>query len=222
MRKIADFTYSGIASADVTQRENRNRAIARRAAAEGMVLLKNESFLPLPTGAKIALFGSGARYTVKGGTGSGDVNERESVNIDCGLKNAGFSVVSKAWLDDYDRRYTAAREAWRDLILGDGSEEAKQNFFETYVTHPFLMPDGKPVSEEDIRDADAAVCVISRNAGEGADRKLIGGDYYLTEREFSDLRFLNERGIATALLVNAGGPVELTEVSAWENIKAII
>ena len=222
MRKSADFKYSGTSSDAVTERELRNRAIARRAAAEGMVLLKNENLLPLPPKARIALFGSGARYTVKGGTGSGDVNERESVNIDCGLKNAGFSIVSAGWLDDYDRRYTAAREAWRDLILGDGSEGVKQNFFETYVTHPFFMPDGKPVSEEDIRDADAVVYIISRNAGEGADRKLIGGDYYLTERELSDLCFLNEQGTATVLLVNAGGPVELTEVSAWENVKAIV
>ena len=220
--QIAKFPYSGVASDAVTEREKQGRALARRAAAEGMVLLKNENLLPLPAKAKLALFGSGARHTVKGGTGSGDVNERESVNIEDGLKNFGFSIVSADWLDDYDRRYTAARETWRDLILGNGSEEAKQKFFESYSTHPFHMPDGKPASEEDLLDADTAVYVISRIAGEGADRKLTGGDYYLTEREISDLRFLNEHGIATVLLVNAGGPVELTEAAALANIKAIV
>lgn len=222
MRKIVNYQYSGSSSNAVTERELRNMAVARRAAAEGMVLLKNDALLPFPAKARLALFGSGARYTVKGGTGSGDVNECQDVNIDQGLKNAGFSIVSQDWLDDYDSRYTAAREAWRDLLLGDRSEAAMQNFFHTYVTNPFIMPEGRALCENDIQNADAAVYVISRNAGEGADRKLIGGDYYLAEKETEDLRFLNEHGIATVLLVNSGGPVELTEVSAWENIKAIV
>lgn len=218
MRNMVNYSYSGTKDPAVTERERRNRALARRAAAEGMVLLKNDSLLPFAPGARLALFGSGARYTAKGGTGSGDVNEREVVNIDCGLKNAGFSIVSEDWLDDYDRRYQAAREAWRDKLLGDESG----NFFETYVTNPFIMPNGRILCRDDIKDADAAIYVISRNAGEGADRKLMGGDYYLSKEELADLRFLNEHGVATVLLVNAGGPVELTEVSGWENIKAIV
>lgn len=222
MKKMSTFTQSGTSDSTASKRELRNRALARRAAAEGMILLKNENLLPLPAKARIALFGSGARYTVKGGTGSGDVNEREAVTIYKGLMNAGFPIVSTGWLDDYDHRYQTARISWRDKILGDGSEEAMANFFETYVTNPFLMPEGRPVCEEDIREADAAVYVISRNAGEGADRKLIAGDYYLTAGEMADLRFLNDQGLATILLINAGGQVEITEVSAWENLKSIL
>ena len=222
MRKIREFTHSGTPDPSPSERELQNRAIARRAAAEGMVLLKNEGLLPLSTEAKVALFGSGARYTVKGGTGSGDVNEREVVNIYQGLANAGFPIVSTEWLDDYDDRYQAARIAWRDFLLGDATEAAGGNFFEAYVTNPFLMPSGRPVCEDDIKDADAAIYVISRNAGEGADRKLIPGDYYLNSGELSDLRFLNDHAVATVLLINAGGPVEVTEVSAWENIRAIL
>lgn len=222
MRKFADYKYSGAATDAVTERELRNRAVARRAAADGMVLLKNEGILPFSANARLALFGSGARYTIKGGTGSGDVNERAAVNIDQGLRNAGFSIVSGDWLDDYDERYTAARESWRAMIWGDGSEEAQRMLFENYVTNPFIMPDGRTLCAEDVKSADAAVYVVSRNAGEGADRKLIGGDYYLTEKERSDLGFLNDEGVATVLLVNSGGPVELTDVSAWQNIKAIL
>ena len=222
MRKISEFLYSGTSDPTVSERELRNRTVARRAAAEGMVLLKNEGLLPLPAKARIALFGSGARYTVKGGTGSGDVNEREVVNIYQGLVNAGFSIINTGWLDDYDNRYQAARIAWRDFLLGDATEAAGGNFFEAYVTNPFLMPSGRPVCEEDVKDADAAVYVISRNAGEGADRKLIAGDYYLNPGEMSDLRFLNDHGIATVLLINAGGPVEVTEISAMDHIKSIL
>jgi len=50
-------------------------ALSRRAAREGMVLLKNDGALPLDV-TKTALYGPGASRTVKGGTGSGEVNER--------------------------------------------------------------------------------------------------------------------------------------------------
>ena len=66
MRKFADYKYSGAATDAVTERELRNRAVARRAAADGMVLLKNEGILPFSANARLALFGSGARYTIKG------------------------------------------------------------------------------------------------------------------------------------------------------------
>ena len=57
----------------MSEREIRGAAISRHAASEGMVLLKNRSAaLPLAPGQAIALFGSGAARTVRGGTGSGD------------------------------------------------------------------------------------------------------------------------------------------------------
>ena len=78
-------------------------ALSRRAAAEGFVLLKNEGhLLPLDPGKPVALFGSGASKTVKGGTGSGDVNERYRVSIFEGLTNAGFSVTTADWIKAYD------------------------------------------------------------------------------------------------------------------------
>ena len=57
----------------MSEREIRGATISRHAASEGMVLLKNRSAaLPLAPGQAIALFGSGAARTVRGGTGSGD------------------------------------------------------------------------------------------------------------------------------------------------------
>lgn len=53
---------------EVSEREAHGRILARNAAGEGIVLLKNEGALPIKE-KKIALYGSGARMTVKGGTG---------------------------------------------------------------------------------------------------------------------------------------------------------
>lgn len=64
-----------------------------------MVLLENDGTLPLSGPGRIALYGNGARATVKGGTGSGEVNSRFVVNIEEGLEAAGFTVTTKAWLD---------------------------------------------------------------------------------------------------------------------------
>ena len=64
----------------VTPLEEANKEISYRAALEGIVLLENDGTLPLVPG-KIALYGAGAGMTIKGGTGSGEVNERHAVTI---------------------------------------------------------------------------------------------------------------------------------------------
>ena len=88
------FRCFGNRTADETELEKTNRQIAKEAAIEGMVLLKNEdNVLPLKN-RKISLYGNGAKMTIKGGTGSGDVRERYSVNIYDGLKNNGFDILS--------------------------------------------------------------------------------------------------------------------------------
>lgn len=79
--KLRERNYPGTLSAEESDREREHRKIARRAAAEGIVLLENDGVLPLQAGARIALYGFGARYTVKGGTGSGSVNNRSNVSI---------------------------------------------------------------------------------------------------------------------------------------------
>lgn len=222
MKEINRFVHSGTKNPEISEREKRSAEIARRAAAESMVLLKNEGLLPFINGTRLALFGSGAQFTVKGGTGSGDVNPRKTVNVLEGLLNKGFDIVNADWIKDYETRYHNARQAWKEMILGDGSEEAKANFFFTYTDNPFYMPDGRPVADTDVCGADAAVYVISRNAGENTDRKLAAGDYYLTGREMEDLEKLNSKEVPTVLLVNAGGPVELTKAADLPFVKAIV
>ena len=81
-----NLKHSGTRSAEVCQREKDHAVFAREAAEEGNVLLKNEGLLPLKKDTKNALLGIGAEKTIKGGTGSGDVNNRESVAIYAGMK----------------------------------------------------------------------------------------------------------------------------------------
>ena len=56
--------------------EREHNEIMRRLGAECAVLLKSDGSFPLSGPCKLALFGSGARRTIKGGTGSGEVNSR--------------------------------------------------------------------------------------------------------------------------------------------------
>ena len=110
--KLKNRTFTGSTSDAVTKREQENREIARRAASEGFVLLKNDGhLLPLAAKGKIGLYGAGAVKTIKGGTGSGDVNERDCVSIYQGLKAAGYEVTSDAWLSSYETIYADARQA---------------------------------------------------------------------------------------------------------------
>ena len=106
--KLRTRGISGTRNQAESERERAHRVIARKAAAEGIVLLENNGVLPLKKGSNVALYGGGARHTIKGGTGSGSVNNRSNVSIDEGLRNAGFTVTTDTWLDAYDAAYGKA------------------------------------------------------------------------------------------------------------------
>ena len=215
------WIYSGTREEQPSERELMHGKLARKAASEGIVLLKNEGILPLKKDTAVALLGYGAEKTVKGGIGSGDVNNRKNISIYQGLKEAGVKIVSEDWISDYHNRYEQAREVWKEKVL----EEAKKvdNPFDAYAENPFAMPLGRKVAEEDICEADVVIYVISRISGEGKDRRKVKGDYYLSEREEEDLRYLAEMNKPVILILNAGGPVELTDIlEQTDNIKGIL
>ena len=74
-----------------------------------MVLLRRNGAFPLSGPCTLALYGSGARHCVFGGTGSGAVNSRFTVGVEQALTEAGFRISSGDWLD----RYAAVRAAVR-------------------------------------------------------------------------------------------------------------
>lgn len=219
--KETNWTYSGTQIREPSERELLHSRLARTAAAEGMVLLKNEGLLPFDRSETIALLGSGAVRTVKGGTGSGDVNNRNSISIYQGMEEAGISMTGREWLQDYQKRYDDARQAWKEKVLADTKKV--DNPFDAYSANPFSRPEGRRITDEDIRGASAAVYVVSRISGEGKDRRREEGDYYLSRKEREDILFLNDKNIPVALVLNTGGPVELTDIlEEAGNIKAVL
>ena len=217
----ANNIYSGTLSNQRTEREIAHGKLARKLAAEGIVLLKNDGLLPLKAAEPVALFGGGAGHTITRGIGSGDVNNRESITIYQGLKAVCASVTSKSWFLDYQERYIKARALWKEKILKDA--EGMDNPFDAYAKNPFSLPDGRNITKEDIKGASVAVYVISRIAGEGKDRRLAEGDYYLSIREREDILYLCQENIPVVLIINSGAPVEIAGIlQEAANIKAVL
>ena len=95
----------------MTDLEIRHANTVRELAGECLVLLENDGTLPLRSIGRIALYGNGARHTVRGGGGSGEVNTRYEVSICDGLAEAGFEIASTGWLDRYDEIYDSTIKA---------------------------------------------------------------------------------------------------------------
>lgn len=197
--------------------ERVHSAFVRENAAECTVLLKKDGHFPLKAVGKIALYGSGARRTIKGGTGSGEVNSRCFVTIEQGLKNAGFTVTTDSWMDAYD---TAKAEAKANFIH-DLRAEAKQRH-----QNVILISMGRTPAEPEYEiplagSGDTAVYVLSRVSGEGADRAPVEGDILLSKTEIRDILACNEKYPNFMLVINAGGPVDLTPVLGVGNILVL-
>ena len=109
-----NWTHSGTMDHKPSKREKEHRILARKAAEKGIVLLKNQGILPLSPSLPVALLGRGGEKTVKGGTGSGDVNNRENISILRALEEAGVTITSTDWIRDYHNRYENARLTWKD------------------------------------------------------------------------------------------------------------
>jgi len=220
--KVRPVTYTGTTDPHPRSYESEHADTARRAAEEGIVLLKNEGgILPLKKGSRLALFGAGASHTAKGGTGSGDVNERHSVSVLEGLKAAGFDITTEEWIREYEQLYEKSREAWREKVWekAEGVDDEGSGLFAAYATTVYRMPCGpKPVKT----DTDTAVYVLSRICGEGADRSRDGGDYLLSDSELEMLGEICSMYEKVILLVNTGGLVDLAFLDKFSNISGVL
>ena len=210
--------YHANRSPEVTPSERAHSDFVRRISGECMVLLENDGTLPLSGPCKVALYGNGARATVKGGTGSGDVNSHSIVNIEQGLEAAGFTVTTKSWLDNQDRLVKAENDAYFADVRRRAEASSVPEFYITFNEH--FIP--KALAPFEKADGDLAVYVLSRNSGEGSDRDNTPGDYQLTQEEISLLTALGQNYPKVVLLLNVGGIVNASAIRAIPGIGAVL
>lgn len=194
-----------------TARENFCAQVSRMAAAESMVLLKNEGgLLPLKSEEgkyPIAVFGLGQIYTIKGGSGSGEVNNVRNVNILEGLTACEALEV--------DRLVASKYEAW-------AANHPKKEV--SFLIPDVFSEDEMPMSVVNVELAaernKAAVIVISRIAGEGADMPGKKGDYFLQDGEKAMIDEVCKYFENVVLLLNTSGVIDSSFID--DRIKAVL
>ena len=191
--------------------------LVRQATPEGLILLENNGALPLcrKCSGKVALYGTGSYDFIAGGTGSGNVNKAYVRNVAEGLRANGFTVDAdiETWYNQYialsktEARNNAAN-SW-GILLGDPVVP------EMNVSRSFI--------EKKEKVSDVAVFTITRNAGEGDDRKAADGDWTLTGQEREMLQILADTyhaaGKKLIVVLNIGGVIE---TASWKNIPDAI
>ncbi len=210
---MAKYRIYGNRTADETQLEKENRLLARIVAEESFVLLENDGVLPIRPG-KVALYGGGARMTVKGGSGSGNVRERFSVSIEEGLTNGGFELVGKEWLERFSEIYENDKREYHrkvEAAIKDYPVWKVMDMFRKIDEFHLAYPVGDGIRETDLTDeTDTCVYVISRQAGEGADRKRKEGDYLLSEQEIVNLTRCRQHYAKLIVILNCGSSLDLS------------
>ena len=206
-----------------TERPNlrAHAAIARQAATDGMVLLRNEMVgtapgarpaLPLMAGRVVAAFGNTSYDPIAGGTGSGNVNRAYTVSLAQGLDSARLRVDS-AVSGAYARYLTAERAK-----LPPGNP---MNFFAPPPVIGEMALDPAFVRQTAER-ADVAVITLGRIAGEGGDRK-VADDFALraTEKALVEqvAAAFHARGKSVVVVLNIGGPIEM---ASWRGLADAI
>ena len=206
----------------VTPLEKANLKVAYDAAKEGIVLLENDGTLPVKQG-KIALYGAGADLTIKGGTGSGEVNERHAVSIMEGLEQCGFEVTTKQWIYEYRKLYAAEEEKYGKNIY---KKLLTLNFAEmlNIIGSPFQHPFGRQITERDVMESDTDTCVyvVARQAGEGADRRIEKYEYSLSNQEKANIAFCAARYEKMIVVINVGCSFDMSFLDEIDGINAVI
>lgn len=191
---------------EVTEMETANSELSKKAATEGMVLLENDGVLPMAASGKVALFGKGVYNTVKGGTGSGDVNQREVTTVWEAFENAGYEITTTEYLKNAQADYEEKQAAF-------DAEEHESRWI-TYRHQDLEITDEELATAA---EADTAIYVISRNSGEGDDRIILNedgsynlGDYYLSLEEEANLKKLASTFDKVIVCLNVGGVMDTT------------
>jgi beta-glucosidase len=191
---------------------NAHTSLARQAAAEGIVLLKNEKdALPLKGVKKVAAFGNTSYDFISGGTGSGDVNEAYTISLVAGMEQAGYT---------FDQNLAAK---YASHIALEKTKLPKRKFFFELLP-PLPEMEWIPAELEQLASsADVALITIGRNSGEFQDRKK-ENDFDLTAAEQQLLTNVSKafraKGKKVIVVLNIGGVIE---TASWvSNADAVV
>lgn len=206
--------------------------LSRKAAAEGIVLLKNENnILPLQRGMKVALFGKGTIDYVKGGGGSGDVTVAYTRNLYQGLQE-----------------YESSGDV---CIFAELAEFYEKNIQEQYASGALPGMTVEPEVPADLLQkarayTDTAIISICRYSGEDWDRKLgedefeydyspyveellqrsreifERGDFYLTRREEAMAELVMKTFPNVIVIMNVGGMVDTMWFAERKEINGVL
>ena len=210
IRRCPSFRNQGTTNPDgqdLQQMLKTHADLARSAATKGMVLLKNDNgALPLNrAGQRVALLGKGSYDTYVGGTGSGRVSRAYAVMLNDALAQAGYTPDAEV-----ANRYT-------EHIRHSRSVQPEESAW--YMPYVSELEWSRSELQDMARNNDLCIITLQRMAGEGGDRHLTEGDYYLTSVERSLIRDASEafhkQGKPVVLLLNIGASVELTDVCAY-------
>ena len=225
-------TLIGLATGNGTLSDETNEEaaeVAEEIMEDGIVLLKNESLLPLNETKKLNIFGWESINPAYGGAGSGGINDLyDIVSLNQGLENAGFSINQK--LVDFYNNYGADNP---EMSIQKQSWTLPEPPVDTYSDE--LIKGAKEYS-------DVAVVVLSRKAGEGHNdipmdvRKAAydnnsdeyddfpEGEHYLqlsqTERDMVDMVCSNFDNVI--VIYNGANQFELGFADEYPQIKSVV
>ena len=225
-------TLIGLATGNGTLSDETNEEaaeVAEEIMEDGIVLLKNESLLPLNETKKLNIFGWESINPAYGGAGSGGINDLyDIVSLNQGLENAGFSINQK--LVDFYNNYGADNP---EMSIQKQSWTLPEPPVDTYSDE--LIKSAKEYS-------DVAVVVLSRKAGEGHNdipmdvRKAAydnnsdeyddfpEGEHYLqlsqTERDMVDMVCSNFDNVI--VIYNGANQFELGFADEYPQIKSVV
>ncbi|MBR0082582.1 MAG: glycoside hydrolase family 3 C-terminal domain-containing protein [Bacteroidales bacterium] len=203
--------YRGYKHSDAPDLEA-HAAVCRKAADEGMVLLKNDGALPAGPSGVTALLGVTSYAFIAGGTGSGDVHRPYVIDLQQGLSDGGFTLDKG--LDEFYSAYMQD-ELWRCKMI-DGNN--------SWVIDRERPVEALPADliRQAAESADRAFVTFGRVFGEGKDRDL-HYSYMLQDRELDLLRetsrAFHARGKKVTVILNIGGVVD---VRSWEDLADAI
>lgn len=208
-------TFAKTTDPEISEREIQNSEFSAQIATEGMVLLGNNELsdgtksLPIDT-KTVALFGTGAVATIKGGRGSGAVNNRDTLSLYDALIQNGYTVTS-AGTDpsdpgDYIMKYVDELERQSELENGIGNYiiaaggMGVAGAIETEITDEMI--------EAAKTDCDTAIYIVARDSGENCEKANVPGDYYLSELEYKNLQKVSENFENVIVLFNTGNALD--------------